>query len=425
MLKRICLFLVLSMLVVAAAPIIFAKEPVVLDLWSHWGSEQRRPTINKIVATWNEAHPDVQVKYTFVPFDQKDQKYLASVAAGNPCDVIVTDIRTVAIRAAHKQNTDLTKYGAAKMRSAYAENLWNTVLYKGRVYALPFVTDTRVLFYDKDAFKEVGLDPEKPPATWKEFEEYAAKLDKKDADGKYVRIGFSPRFSFGYDGWVPNAGGSFWDRKFERPQINSKKNIEVLQWMKNWVDKYGLSTLDTFKAAFGGQMNSPFIAGKTPFHIDVITYAATIKKYKPDMNYGMAFIPTPNGKQHKSATWGGGFVVEVPRGAKHPKEAYEFAKYFTTEGATVWCREQYDIPAYLAAYRDAQLESDPVFVFAEKVMPYTAVTPAPFYAQTYGDYINKAVDDVLAGRATPKEALDRAQESVLKLVAQNKANEGR
>ena len=56
--------------------------------------------------------------------------------------------------------------------------LWKTVEWEGGIYGVPFNTDTRFFFWNKDHFAEVGLDPEKPPTTWAELEEYALKLDK-------------------------------------------------------------------------------------------------------------------------------------------------------------------------------------------------------------------------------------------------------
>ena len=52
----------------------------------------------------------------------------------------------------------------------------------GKIYSIPFQRSTMVLYYNKDAFKEVGLDPEAPPTTWEELAEYGQKLTN---DGRY------------------------------------------------------------------------------------------------------------------------------------------------------------------------------------------------------------------------------------------------
>ena len=80
---------------------------------------------------------------------------------GNPPDVIIQDIRTVTHRAEAKQATDLT--GSDRERGdgftdQFYPQLMDAMMYEGHAYGLPYVTDTRILYYDKDAFAEAGLD---------------------------------------------------------------------------------------------------------------------------------------------------------------------------------------------------------------------------------------------------------------------------
>jgi len=68
----------------------------------------------------------------------------------------------------------------------------------GKLYSMPFNSSAPVMYYDKNAFKEVGLDPEKPPTTYDELFEAAKKLVKKDASGKIIRSGVD----FTLYGWI-------------------------------------------------------------------------------------------------------------------------------------------------------------------------------------------------------------------------------
>src|SRR5690606_1642307 len=83
---------------------------VVVDFWSFWGSETRRPIIEKIIDDFNKSQDEVFVKHTYLPWGDIWTKNLASVAAGNPADVIINDINTVAQRADNGQSEDLSKY---------------------------------------------------------------------------------------------------------------------------------------------------------------------------------------------------------------------------------------------------------------------------------------------------------------------------
>ena len=63
---------------------------------------------------------------------------------------------------------------------------------------MPFNSSAPVMYYDKNAFKEVGLDPDKPPQTYDEVFAAAQKLVKKDASGKIIRSGVD----FTLYGWI-------------------------------------------------------------------------------------------------------------------------------------------------------------------------------------------------------------------------------
>ncbi|WP_084542215.1 ABC transporter substrate-binding protein [Calidithermus chliarophilus] len=393
-------------------------QQITLQFWGHWLSEQRRPTITRIVNTWNAKNPNVKVEYTGVPFDQIINKTLASVAAGNPPDVVVIDIRTTRLRAAKGQNTNLSALGVESKKNLYFPNLWATGTYKGQQYGLPFNTDTRVLYYNKKAFREVGLDPTRPPKTWADLWNYALKLDKKEGN-RYTRMGFHPLFGdFGYEGWVGNAKGLlFKDTDYDEPAINNPTAVKVLEWVKRWTDKYGTAQYAAFRASFGGGAQDEFMSGKVPMVVRNGNYIATIARNAPDLEYGIVPVPTEDGQQHPYSSWGGGFNVEIPKGTKHPKEALAFAIFLTTEGAKYWTAEQKDLPGY----RLAQLENkDPLFLQLVNNMKYTFVAPTAAYAPTYGTAVEKAVQDVVLQGRDPKAALDEAQQTVMKMVEQGK-----
>ncbi|AFZ65660.1 ABC transporter substrate-binding protein [Deinococcus peraridilitoris] len=394
-----------------------AQQKVNLKFSAHWLSEQRRPTINSIVETWNKRNPNIQVEYIGVPFDQIITKTVAGVAAGNAPDVVVIDIRTAKQRAAKNQNVNMSALGADQLKSGFFPNLWETGTYNGKQYALPFVTDTRLLFYSKAAFKEVGLDPNKPPKTWAELWSYAEKLDKKDGN-RFSRMGFHPMFGdFGYEGWVTNTGGSLWDKNYENPRVNSPDAVKALDWIKKWTDKYGANNVASFRASFGGGAQDEFMSGKVPMVVKNGNYLTTLKRNAPDLQYGFVPVPTEDGKQHESTSWGGGFNIEIPAGTKHPKEAFAFAKYLATEGAKVWAAEQNDLPGYQVA---RLANKNPEFLKQANNLKHTFISVSPVFAPNYDRAVAKAVDDVLLRGQAVKPALDEAQAAVEKLVADGK-----
>ena len=85
------------------------------------------------------------------------------------------------------------------LKSFYPALMANSVV-RGKTYGIPFQRSTIVMYYNKDAFREVGLDPDKPPATWDELVSMGKKLVKRDANGQVTRWGLS----------IPSTGYPYW-----------------------------------------------------------------------------------------------------------------------------------------------------------------------------------------------------------------------
>jgi multiple sugar transport system substrate-binding protein len=397
-----------------------SKGKVVVNFWTFWGSETRRPIIEKIVDDFNKSQDKIVVKHTFIPWGDIWTKNLAAVAAGNPADVVINDINSVSQRAENNQAEDLSKYiKADSFKKQFYPNLWNTVLYEGKPYAVPFTTDTRLLFYNKDAFKEAGLDPNQPPTTWKELEETAKKLDVKQGE-KYTRIGYYPLFGgFGAPSWLKNAdnGKGYIDNG--KLNIDTPNKVKALQWLADWQKYYGDKTIQTYQAEFSNGQANPFIAGKVAMFTDVATFYTQIRDSGTRMDFGVTSIPKFD---ENSKPWsdGGGFVAEVPKGAKHPKEAVEFIKYLTGEKAQkYWAEKNYDNVANKKAaesvLKDLTGDSKVVYQEAVNALKYTTLSPVPTNYPDYQNRINPLVEAAIKGKMTPKEALDKAEKDVKKV----------
>ncbi|MCM3717773.1 ABC transporter substrate-binding protein [Fictibacillus phosphorivorans] len=405
-----------------------SEGKVVIDFWTFWGSEIRRPVIEKIIQDFNNSQDKIEVKHTYLPFGDIWTKNLASIAAGKPADVIINDINQVAHRAQNNQNTNLSKYMEKdpEVKDRFFPELYKASLYKGEPYALPFNTDTRMLFYNKDMFKEVGLDPNKPPATWEELEEYGKKLDIKNGKN-YDRIGYLPNYKMGAEVWMINADGkSYWDYKKEKPIIDDPSNIEALTWFKDYYDYYGSNVINKFQAEFGEETADPFISGKLAMTTETTNFFTKIRDYGEDINFGIA--PLPAKEPGKSQTsWGGGFVAEIPKGAEHPDEAWEFLKYLTdVQAQEHWAVKGFDNVANIEASKKAaenpEFSEDGKMVYTASVknLEETIITPVPLQAPDFTNLINPELEKVLLGKQSPKEGLKKAQRAVEQLVKNNK-----
>lgn len=391
---------------------------VVVDFWTFWGSETRRPIIEKIIADYNESQDDVFVKHTFLPWGDIWTKNLVSIAAGKPADIIINDIHSVAHRAENNQVTDITPYIDDSFKEQFYPQLWEAVEVEDKTYAVPFTTDTRVLFYNKTAFEEAGLDPNSPPTTWAELEEYARKLDVKDGN-RYSRIGFYPLWGgLGADSWMINADDGQGLIEDGELKINTENKVAGLEWLTNWREHYGAKTIDMFSAEFGSEQSNPFIAGKVAMWIDVGTFYTQIRDFGPDMDIGVAPIPSYDSSTENWSS-GGGFVAEIPKGAKNPEAAMDFIKYLTgPEAQKYWASKNYDNVANIEGAESAleQLEGKEkeVYAFMIENLEVTKMFPMPIQYPDYMNQVHPIIDQVMLGQLTPAEGLKRAEESVSK-----------
>src|SRR5690606_4334489 len=123
-----------------------------------------------------EELPNVTITETYVPWGEIWTANMAAVFAGQGVpDIIVEDRPHLAQRARDQVVTNLQPYIERDNfdTSLFWPFTWNETLYEGESYGIPFETDVRVLFWNKNAFRDAGLDPERPPQTWADLETYA------------------------------------------------------------------------------------------------------------------------------------------------------------------------------------------------------------------------------------------------------------
>ncbi|WP_315036754.1 ABC transporter substrate-binding protein [uncultured Enterococcus sp.] len=404
-----------------------ADGKTTLDFWSFWGSGARQEVIEEIIDDFNASQDKIEVKYSYQPWGDIWTKSLSSITAGNPPDVIVQDINSVAQRAEAQQATNLSEYIEEGFSDEFYPQLWDTVEYEGDAYAVPFNTDTQVIFYNKTLFKEAGISEEQLPQTWEELETVARKLDVKN-DDDFERIGFYPLWNLGADVWALNADdGVSWFDKDENVKIDTDNKVEALEWILDWQEYYGQDTINRLEAEFGSGVADPFISGLVAMRAQNINYYSSLAENAPDdFEFGVIQIPEKeSGSGHWS--WGGGFVLEVPYGAKDPEASYEFIKYLSTpEVQEKFGEKSFDIMANRTANENLvnndnlDENGQMIYQMADENFANTVITPVPLTAPDFSSLVNEQIDQIMLGSKTPAEGLADAQKAVEDLVEQNK-----
>jgi multiple sugar transport system substrate-binding protein len=310
-------------------------------------ADVRRAALDAIMGDFNVESSRHAVSATFVPFGNIDEKTRAGIAAGDPPDVVVSTGNDGGILGLEGVSIPLDAYFEASSLPAWTDENWvgytiskwsNTGI-DGKIYGIPFLPDTRFLFIDVAAFEEVGLDPDEPPETWDDLEEYADLLDA-GAPGNWERIGFCPRWGNSYFmNWSFCMNLFLWDTLDDDgiPVLDRPEVRELIDWYVVWRDRYGKDDLDAFSASFTGTAD-PFISGVNPMVITGSWMPTRYRENFPDVEVTYALHPMYPGSGGLHSSWGAGHCVYIPTNAQNADGAWSFIEFLNqTERLTQWC----------------------------------------------------------------------------------------
>ena len=419
--KLLAKLLVLALLTVlslgAVAPMVLAEEPVTLTYWFPHGGAVDRGSLEKSIEQFNAANPDIVVVGEFIGGSGTGvgltDKLTVAINGGTPPDVVLFDRFQVGQWAGEGLFTDLTDYMEASGITAdlFFPFAWEEASLNGRQYALPFDTDNRMLFYNKTHFAAAGLDPDSPPLTIAELEEYAEKLTIADGP-RVMQYGFVPWYSQGWLytwGWA--FGGLFQDDD-GKITASDPKIIEALQWEVDFAQKYGYENMESFTTAAGGDNLNPFSAGLLSMFVSGPWEIAGLKANAPDIDFEVSYIPTPTGDNFNS--WAGGWSHIIPTGVTHVEEAMRFAAFMSVgEGAFNYGE---DTAHFMCAVElndtFSWVKEEPRFEKFIEVFPASFCRPVISKGMLLWDELANAVNLALAGEGNPADLLEKVDAKV-------------
>jgi len=390
-------------------------DVVEVTFWHAMGGPLGKVLV-EMINEFNRTHPNIQiVPVSMGQYNALSQKIMAAVAADRPptmaqayenwtVELILTE-SIVPIEQFVRSEDGLSEESLADILPVFIENnTWNGVL-----WSFPFNKSVRALYYNKDLFREAGLDPEHPPTNWEEYFEYAKRITK-DIDGDGVpdvwgNAGQVNVWMFG--NLLIQNGGSFLSDDGESVAFNSREGIEALAFMKKMLaDGVGF-------VASGYEYQNDFLAGKVGM-IEGSTVSIAFMKGKYSFEMGIA--PIPRGKLPGCLIAGTNVVIFKKASPEQQKAAWEFIKWFTdTEQTSRWAASTFYVPVRKSAFETEILkkrfEEFPGLREAFAQLNYASSEPkiAGWYAGRR--YLNEiSIESVLRGNTPIEWALDQAAE---------------
>src|SRR5512134_3013223 len=373
--------------------------------------------IDGLAADFEKQNPGVKVKPIYAGnYDDARIKALAALKAGQPAQLSVLfsiDIYELLEQDVIMAWDDVATSAEDKawLKSFYPALMMNGT-YKGKVYGIPFQRSTIVLYWNKDAFKEAGLDPEKPPTSWDEMRAMAAKLVKKDSAGNVARWGVMVP-STGYPYWMFQAfsrqnGQDLMSREGNSTNFAHPDVVGALQY---WVDlgrKHGVMPAGTVE---WGTLRQNFLEGKTAMMWHT-TGNLTAVKDGAKFPFGVAMLPAS--KQRGSPTGGGNWYLFKKSTPAERKAAFQFIKWITApERAADWSMATGYVAVSPAAYDTPKLKSYvgefPAAAVARDQFKFATPELSTFQTGRVRKALDDAIQAALTGSKSPADALKTAQ----------------
>ena len=198
------------------------------------------------------------------------------------------------------------------------------------IYALPENVDASTLFWNKDLFREAGLDPEAPPTTFEEIIEYSKAITAL-GDGKYGfyfagQCAGCTTYSFSPLVWA--SGGDYASEDgttstMADPAMEAAVGLYKTLWEDGLIEPGAQS--DT-----GANWVSAFGSGNIGIEPMGAFAIGALRADFPDVDFGVAPLPGEDGGVSSDI---GGDVIGIPAGSKNPEEAWEFIEWSLTEEA--------------------------------------------------------------------------------------------
>lgn len=390
----------------------FAAAKTTITFWHDWSGEGGQ-TFSELVDEFNQSQNLVEVKVTYVA--GLEQKLLTSIAAGVAPDVVFFPRYLTGQWASRKALTDLTDWAKKEgiRPEDYFPATWEETVYKGRVYGLPFNTDSRVLFYNRTLFAQVGLSPEDPPADWKGLVSYSDKLTARDANNQLTRVGFVPIWgNQSLAMYIWQNGGEVFDEQYTKVRFSEPPGVGALQWIVDFVDRYGgLQALSRFGQSFGTGKDTPWVNGKIAMITEGNWNLRFLLEAAPDfLRNDLGLAPLPGNVRR--ATVAGGFSLVIPAGAPHAQYAYTFLKWMNTkEVQLAFGKRAGVIPALRSAGRDPSYADNAFYrVFVHALDNYARPRPAHPAFPDIEALMFKAVNEAVSNESSPAAALKKAAE---------------
>uniref|UniRef100_A0AAU1IA66 ABC transporter substrate-binding protein n=1 Tax=Streptomyces sp. NBC_00180 TaxID=2903632 RepID=A0AAU1IA66_9ACTN len=372
--------------------------------------------LNGVLEGWNRAHPKEKATLIELPeaADEVRAQMSTSLRSGSArYDILNIDVAWTSEFAAAGWISSLN---ADRFPiKTFLPPVVDTATYRGRLYALPYVTNAGLLYYRKDILDREG---EKPPRTWAELERLA-----KTVAPKYGLDGYAGQF-LPYEGLTVNAaeavqsqGGAILADEGKRVTVDSPAARQAIEYLAHgvrdgWISKKAL----TYKEE---ESRKAFQAGRLLFLRNWPYVHALASGADSEVAGKFGVVPLPGTQDHAAGILGGSNLA-INANSRHRASATDLLAYLTSDRVQRQVLTDGGLPPVRA-----DLYSDPALIrrypylptLREAVLSAKPRPKSPRYDQV-NLVVQAVVQDAMAQRETPRDAIVRLQRELEAITRQ-------
>ncbi len=370
---------------------LFARD-IEVSFWHSLGFHVKE-LIEEMAREYNKTHPGVKVTPVFQGlYEEMQVKMLASAVTRQLPDIAQVQFEYLDPYVVNRLIVPIDSSIPGEDRVDIPEKFWDLVRRDGKIYGVPFGVSTTVFFYNEDAFRRAGLDPDRSPSTWEEMIKIG-KVLTRDTDGDGVVDKYGMMFWLdGFYGFLPFLwanGGEILSGDGKRVVLTSEEMIKTTMMLRDLVYRYRIMP-QKWTDWEGGQA---FLTGNLamgPFTSAVIAYG------EQNLPWKLRVVPMPsiNGKRY--TVLAGSCLVNFASSKKKRKAVDDFMFWLVNKENTIRLHKVVGyIPVRTSALNSLELRAfhreNPNFRVPVESLEFAR--PLPSLVEYYK--INKRLRDML------------------------------
>lgn len=362
------------------------------------------------------------------------------ISGGTPPDIFLNALDQTLYRASAKRLLSVTKMYNEDVANNnvslnpfedFASSQLEVATYNENLYALPWSSTVRLIYYNKKLFQSAGLTDEDIPTTWDELYSVSEALTTYNPDGSYKTIGFDPLSGEGQylHQWAWLNGGDFWKVENGKyiPTFNNQRVADTLNLILNFPNRRDRDKLQKFMSSFGILGVDPFVSGKIGMYIGNEGTHFSLMQAEVDFEYDVFPMPAgPQKEDGKSVNWSSSFSIEMAdnnikfsgeKAATRNRGAWEFVKFLYSKDVQTRLFNSSSFLLSHQEYLEELLGNDLIlFKMSQEIVNSKEKLYVPM-APEWTSNINIDVQEIYKGTYSVEEGLAKIQKAMENKVA--------